>query len=134
MSIINKSYNDDPIVIVGGGMASHRMCKSLSVLGYQTSDIKIYSEESLLPYDRANLSKCFSNDKTKPNLLSNDNWYKQKGINVLKLGMAKLTMKQHEMGSMERLFLNMMDVLGKTLMSFSVKCATYVMQKFRSVC
>ena len=82
MSIINKSYNDDPIVIVGGGMASHRMCKSLSVLGYQTSDIKIYSEESLLPYDRANLSKCFSNDKTKPNLLSNDNWYKQKGINV----------------------------------------------------
>ena len=77
MSISNSHRDKDPIVIVGGGMAAHRLCTSLSNSGYNTANLEIYSEEGILPYDRANLSKCFISEKTTPTPLDSDEWYKK---------------------------------------------------------
>ena len=70
------------LVIVGGGMVCHRLCKQLVHEGYQTHQIKIFTEESLPPYDRANLSKCFHRSLKTPPLLDQKRWYEKNGISL----------------------------------------------------
>ena len=82
MSISNSHLDKKPIVIVGGGMAAHRLCTSLSNSGYNTANLEIYSEEGILPYDRANLSKCFKSENSTPTPLDQDAWYKKNRIKI----------------------------------------------------
>lgn len=70
------------LIIAGGGMACHRLCHSLLLHGYDTSQIEIYSEESIPPYDRANLSKSIGNGTSKAPLLSQSQWYQKHGIQL----------------------------------------------------
>ena len=82
MSISNSHRDKEPIVIVGGGMAAHRLCTSLSNSGYNTANLEIYSGEEILPYDRANLSKCFKSENSTPTPLNQKEWYKQNKIKI----------------------------------------------------
>ena len=82
MSISNSHRDKEPIVIVGGGMAAHRLCTSLSNSGYNTANLEIYSGEEILPYDRANLSKCFKSENSTPTPLNQNEWYKQNKIKI----------------------------------------------------
>jgi nitrite reductase (NADH) large subunit len=70
------------LIIVGGGMACHRLCHTLLQHGYDTSKIEIYSEESIPPYDRANLSKNIGKGTSRAPLLSQPQWYQKHGIQL----------------------------------------------------
>jgi len=82
MRITNSPRDKAPIVIVGGGMAAHRLCVSLLNSGYNTANLEIYSEERILPYDRANLSRCFKGENSTPTLLNEAAWYKKNKIKI----------------------------------------------------
>ncbi|MDA0753012.1 MAG: FAD-dependent oxidoreductase, partial [Verrucomicrobia bacterium] len=70
------------LIIVGGGMACHRLCHTLLQHGYDTSKIEIYSEESIPPYDRANLSKNIGKGTSRAPFLSQPQWYQKHGIQL----------------------------------------------------
>jgi apoptosis-inducing factor 3 len=56
VSSSNKSSNNLPIIVVGGGIAGVTCIETLRHLGY-TGQILLISRENELPYDRKALSK-----------------------------------------------------------------------------
>jgi len=65
-----------PIVIIGNGMVSWRLCRSLVELGvHERRSILVFGDEIQPAYDRVNLTKYFELEKSDDLLLSNAEWY-----------------------------------------------------------
>lgn len=56
--ISGKRKPSKPLIIVGNGMVSWRLCRKLVELGvHQTRSIQVFGEEPVPAYDRVNLTK-----------------------------------------------------------------------------
>ncbi|WP_269522351.1 FAD-dependent oxidoreductase [Coraliomargarita parva] len=65
-----------PLVIVGNGMASWRLCRKLVEHGvHENRRIIVYGEERLPAYDRVNLTRYFGLESPEELLLSPAEWY-----------------------------------------------------------
>ncbi|WP_309398104.1 FAD-dependent oxidoreductase [Cerasicoccus maritimus] len=76
-----KPPAEDPIVIIGNGMAGWRLCQQLVERGVnQKRRIIIFGEEPRPAYDRVNLTKAFYLDDPDELLLAKAEWYESNGI------------------------------------------------------
>jgi nitrite reductase (NADH) large subunit len=71
------------LLIVGGGMVSHRLVEALASRG-ATSQFRItlLTEEPRPPYDRVSMSKYFDAGTAEPLLLASPGWYAGAGVEV----------------------------------------------------
>ena len=75
--------NDQPIVIVGGGLAAGTAVTSLRERGYD-GPIVLFTEEQHLPYERPPLSKAYlmGNDPAEKALVHDADWYSEHDVDV----------------------------------------------------
>jgi nitrite reductase (NADH) large subunit len=77
----------DPLVVIGNGMASHRLCHRLVESGAHTRyAITVFGEERWPAYDRVHLTDTLSSGRDEASLvLASSEWYRSHGID-LRLG------------------------------------------------
>jgi len=72
-----------PLIVVGNGMVSWRLCKGLVERGlHKTRKILVFGEEVQPAYDRVNLTKYFELGSPEELLLSSADWYAQHNITL----------------------------------------------------
>lgn len=72
-----------PLIIVGNGMVSWRLCQNLVERGvHENRHIIVFGEEPQPAYDRVNLSKYFELEKPEDLLLSKADWYANHDIDL----------------------------------------------------
>ncbi len=70
-----------PLIIVGNGMVSWRLCRSLVEQGvHESRSILVFGEETQPAYDRVNLTKYFELENPEDLLLSPADWYAEHDI------------------------------------------------------
>ena len=81
--ISGKRKPSKPLIIVGNGMVSWRLCRKLVELGvHQTRSIQVFGEEPVPAYDRVNLTKYFEQDSPNDLLLDSADWYRSNAISL----------------------------------------------------
>ncbi len=76
----------DTLVVIGNGMAGHRLCRELVRLGARSRyRIVVFGEETTPAYDRVHLTEFFSGRRDGDLLLAPTSWYDDHGID-LRLG------------------------------------------------
>ncbi len=78
-----KNREKAPIVIVGNGMVSWRLCRGLVEQGvHEERSIIVFGEEIQPAYDRVNLTKYFELNSPDDLLLSSTDWYAEHEIQL----------------------------------------------------
>lgn len=73
-----------PIIIIGNGMVSWRLCRALVDLGVPAlRQVKVFGEEPIPAYDRVNLTKYFQYKNPDALLLAGADWYKENHIELI---------------------------------------------------
>ena len=73
----------DTLVVIGNGMAGHRLCRRLIELGARRRyRIVVFGEEPLPAYDRVHLTDVFTGRRAHDLLLSPGPWYAEHGIDL----------------------------------------------------
>lgn len=81
MGKTTPSSDADPLVIVGNGMVSWRLCQQLVDRGvHQQRKIVVFGEEPRAAYDRVNLTKMFGLTDPDELLLAKAEWYDKHAI------------------------------------------------------
>ncbi|TWU57458.1 Nitrite reductase [NAD(P)H] [Rubripirellula reticaptiva] len=77
----NTSLVRTRLLIVGGGMTAHQLCRQLVNSGaIKNFDVTIFGSESRLAYDRVNLSRMFEGHGETGLLLARRDWYDEHEI------------------------------------------------------
>lgn len=79
----NRKSDVAPLIIVGNGMVSWRLCRQLVDLGVNVDrKILVFGEEPRPAYDRVNLTKYFDLDGPEDLLLAPADWYADNNIEL----------------------------------------------------
>jgi nitrite reductase (NADH) large subunit len=80
---ILNTKNQKNIVIVGNGMVGHHFCRQLAELDKNGFfKITVFGEEAWVAYDRVHISEHFAGKEFSELVLSDANWYAQRGIDL----------------------------------------------------
>ena len=72
------------IIVIGNGMVGHRFCERMAELDTDKKfHLTVFGEERLIAYDRVKLSSWFETRSEEKLLLSNTDWYKEQGFELL---------------------------------------------------
>ncbi len=78
-----KSSSAEPLLIIGNGMVSWRLCQQLVERGvHESRRIIVFGEEPQAAYDRVNLTKFFELDSSEELLLAPRDWYARNDITL----------------------------------------------------
>lgn len=78
-----SKFSAEPLLIVGNGMVSWRLCQQLVECGvHESRQILVFGEEPQAAYDRVNLTKFFELDDSDDLLLASKDWYAQHDITL----------------------------------------------------